>query len=349
MSILKPISQIFEREADLSSNNEASRLSLERLIIATETSPTTQGSDVIYGLSKSPKTLPAKYFYDDRGSELFEQICALPEYYLTRTETNILQNCAAEIAQITGSCELVELGSGSSVKTRILLDAYNSLGYPLRYLPIDISAGILESSAFALLNDYPTLEVHGLVGTYELALSRLALPQLPTRMLCFVGSTLGNLTPPECDVFFAQIVNALQVGEYFLLGVDLQKSTTQLESAYNDAQGVTAAFNLNMLHHLNRKFSGNFDPSKFEHSAIYNESLHRIEMHLKSLEDQTVNLRSLNLTVAFKQNETIMTEISRKFDLDQIATELEHRGLKKVQIWTDANQWFGLLLCQLGG
>ena len=333
-----------------STSDIQSRLQLEKLIANTEIpeDPSSKiGSDSIEGLSKSPKTLPAKYFYDDRGSELFEQICGLPEYYLTRTETTILQSCALEIAKTTGSCELVELGSGSAVKTRILLDAYDKLSYPLRYLPIDISAGILESSAFDLLNDYPTLEVHGLVGTYELALQKLTLPHLPTRMICFLGSTLGNLNPQECDNFFQQISAAMQAGEYFLLGIDLQKPKDQIEPAYNDAQGVTAEFNLNMLQHLNRKFDGNFDLTKFKHHAFYNESRHQIEMHLRSLVAQTVTFRSIALSVNFAENETIRTEISRKFDLDQTAKELEKIGLHKINAWTDAKHWFGLLLCQL--
>jgi L-histidine N-alpha-methyltransferase len=197
------------------------------------------GIEVLQGLTQNPKTIPPKYFYDDRGSELFEQICELPEYYPTRTETLILQQYAREIAQITGDCELVELGSGSSRKTRLLLDAYEALDYPLHYLPIDVSAGILESSAQQLLADYPSLEVHGLVSTYELALQQLTPTKLPTRMIFFLGSTLGNLYPQECDIFFSQITAALQEGEYFLLGVDLQKSKEVLEAAYNDSQGVT--------------------------------------------------------------------------------------------------------------
>jgi len=331
---------------------EGDRLYLERLITESpEPSHPNGYSDVVAGLSQYPKSLPAKYFYDDLGSELFEQICALPEYYPTRTEATILQSFAPEIAKITGSCELVELGSGSAVKTRILLDAYYELNYPLRYLPIDISAGILESSAFALLADYPTLEVYGLVGTYELALQQLALTHLPTRMLVFLGSTLGNLNPQECDLFFKQITGAMQLGEYFLLGVDLQKSSTksrgQLEAAYNDAQGVTAEFNLNMLEHLNRKFNGNFQSDRFYHKAIYNDQLSQIEMYLHSLAAQTVNLRSLSLEVKFDLGEKILTEISRKFNLVELEKDLNRQGLRTINIWTDENQWFALILCQL--
>lgn len=322
------------------------RLSIEQLLATTAFVEKPTGSDVVSGLTQFPKSLPPKYFYDDRGSELFEQICDLPEYYLTRTETAILRHCAGEIARLTGACELVELGSGSSTKTRILLDAYRELGEPLRYLPIDVSGGILESSARALLADYPSLQVHGLVSTYELALERLSPSLLPARTICFLGSTLGNLHPHECDVFFSQIANALQAGEYFLLGIDLHKSKEILEPAYSDSQGVTAAFNLNMLNHLNWRFEGNFDTAQFEHWAFYSEERRQIEMHLRSLCQQTVYLRALDLTVEFSPGETIHTEISRKFDLNVIRDDLQARGLAPLQVWSDPQQWFALLLCQ---
>ncbi len=304
------------------------------------------GSDVVRGLSQTPKTLPPRYFYDDRGSLLFEQITELPEYYLTRTETEILNTCAPEIVDITGACELIELGSGNSTKTRILLDAYRSAGHPLIYCPIDISAGILESSAQSLLIDYPDLEVYGLVGTYELALKKLPHAQLPTRLIGFIGSTLGNLSPVECDLFLSQITVALNPKEYFLLGIDLHKSSAQLEAAYNDRQGITAEFNLNMLRHLNQRFQGDFDLAQFAHVAIYNERDRQIEMHLQSLSAQTVHLQSLNLTVEFREGETILSEISRKFDLEEMKELLSAKNLDCVQVWTDPNQWFAVLLCQ---
>ena len=324
------------------------RLQLKRLLNLSASNAETNGdSDVIQGLTETLKSLPPRYFYDDRGSKLFEQICELPEYYPTRTETQILRQYGSEISQITGACELVELGSGSSTKTRLLLDAYEANAYPLRYVPIDVSAGILESSAQQLLFDYPSLQVHGLVGTYELALQQLTPTQLPTRMILFLGSTVGNLARQECDIFFSQITAALDVGEYFLLGVDLQKPKHLLEAAYNDSQGVTAEFNLNMLEHLNRRFQGNFDTQLFEHWAFYNDQLHQIEMHLRSLKAQTVRLETLDLTVQFEANETIRTEISRKFDLSIIQEELQAKGLKPTKVWTDPKQWFGLILCQL--
>ncbi|MDB9509988.1 L-histidine N(alpha)-methyltransferase [Kamptonema animale CS-326] len=333
-------------ETEKLANSWETRLYLEQLVTPSVPSEMS-GSDVINGLSQHPKSLPPRYFYDDRGSKLFELICELPEYYLTRTETTILQECASQIAHLTGPAEIVELGSGSSTKTRILLDAYSQLGYPLRYLPIDISETILESSAYQLLTDYPSLEIHGIVSTYDLALAKLTPSPLPTRMICFLGSTLGNLNPEECDVFFSQIVGAMRLGEYFLLGVDLHKSKDILEPAYNDSQGVTAAFNLNMLQHLNRLFEGNFDLTQFQHWAFYNEEFHQIEMHLQSRRSQTVELRGLNLTVEFEEGETIRSEISRKFDLKIIQEELSRRGLVPLQVWTDKNHRFGLMLSQL--
>ncbi len=324
------------------------RLEITQLVnlSAPSVTETNAGSDVIQGLTQTPKSLPPKYFYDDRGSQLFEKICELPEYYVTRTETVILRQYAGEIARITGSCELVELGSGSSTKTRLLFDAYETHAYPLRYLPIDVSAGILESSAQQLLLDYPSLEVHGLVSTYELALQQLTPTQLPSRMIFFLGSTLGNLNPEECNFFLSQITAALKVGEYFLLGIDLQKSKQFLEAAYNDSQGVTAQFNLNILEHVNRRFQGNFDTKLFEHWAFYNEQLNQIEMHLRCLKAHSVRLEALDLTVEFETGETIMTEISRKFDLEVMQQELQAKGLKPLQVWTDPKQWFGLILCK---
>jgi L-histidine Nalpha-methyltransferase len=328
--------------------NGETRLQIEHLISSTEPSEEElhPGSDVVRGLSQQPKTLPPRYFYDDRGSQLFEQICTLPEYYLTRTEMAILQACAAEIAHRTGACEIVELGSGSSTKTRILLDAYQQADLPLDYRPIDISAGILESTARSLLLDYPSLSVHALAGTYELALQRLKQPHLPKRMICFIGSTLGNLNPQECEEFLTQIATALQPGEYFLLGVDLQKPIGPLEAAYNDSQGVTAAFNLNMLTHLNRRFEGDFAVDQFAHIASYNATAHQIEMYLTSQIAQTVQLKALGLTVQFAAGESILSEISRKFDLATLQPQLQTHGLMPLQVWTDADRWFGLVLCQ---
>lgn len=305
-----------------------------------------QGEDVIQGLSKEFKSLPAKYFYDDHGSELFEQICELPEYYPTRTEAWILQQYADEIAQITGNCELVELGSGSSTKTLFLLDAYQKIGDRCKYIPIDVSGGILKSTVFKLQEKYPTLSIEGLIGTYEQALAQLESTPVASRMIFFLGSSLGNFNPEECEVFLGQISRTLQPGDYFLLGVDLQKPKEILEPAYNDSQGVTAAFNLNILSHLNWRFQGNFDLNLFAHQAIYNQADAEIEMYLRCQKSHWVSLEILDLNVFFPEGELILTEISRKFDLESFQKQLREHSLKTVKIWTDPKRWFGLILCQ---
>ena len=305
------------------------------------------GREVIRGLTQSQKSLPPRYFYDSRGSQLFEQICQLPEYYPTRTEAGILKQYGGEIAKLTGACELIELGSGSSTKTRLLLDAYERLNYPLAYCPIDVSGSMLKESAYELLADYPTLKIHGLVSTYEQALTSLKPSPLPQRMVLFLGSTIGNFTPPECARALSQIVNALDMGDYFLLGIDLQKPIDILEAAYNDSQGITAAFNLNILQHLNWRFQGNFDPDLLTHQAFYNSAAAQIEMHLVCQQSHSVSLNALDFQVNFEQGETILTEISRKFNLQQMQDYLLTCGLEPLQVWTDSQQWFGLLLSRI--
>jgi L-histidine Nalpha-methyltransferase len=304
------------------------------------------GSDVIQGLTQTLKTLPCRYFYDDRGSELFEQITDLPEYYPTRTEQSILETYVSEIIALTGACELIELGSGSSRKTHTLLSAYSQLPDPLHYYPIDVSAGILRSTALDLLATYPQLNVCGVAGTYERALAQLPPRIIENRLLMFLGSTMGNLDDRSRDIFLTQVQQALQPGEFFLLGVDLQKPIDILEAAYNDAQGVTAAFNLNVLRHLNDRFEGNFNLDQFTHLAFFNSVASQIEMHLKSSIDQTVKLKALDLEISFKAGETIHTEISRKFNLPGLTDTLTAHALQPIKIWTDSQAWFGLILCQ---
>ncbi len=336
----------FADAAKVAATAGSDRLWVENLRCQPPDAAARPGLDVIAGLTQTPKTLPPQYFYDDRGSQLFEQICDLPEYYLTRTEAAILQAHAPAIVAQTGACELVELGSGSSTKTRLLLSAYEQVGHPLCYRPIDVSAGILTSSATQLLTEYPHLKIHALVSTYEQGLQQLALSYLPHRLISFLGSSLGNLSPAECDRFFGQVAMALRAGDFFLLGVDLHKATAPLEAAYNDSQGVTAAFNLNILHHLNRQFDGNFEVQNFEHWAFYNEDLQQIEMHLRSRQAQTVRLTDLDLTLHIAAGETIRSEISRKFTLPQLQTQLQHHGLNLLQVWTVPPQWFAVILCQ---
>lgn len=304
------------------------------------------GLDVVRGLTQSPKTLPAKYLYDHQGSELFEQICDLPEYYPTRTEAGILQTHAPQIPLITGPCELVELGSGSSTKTRTLLDAYQQWQVPSRYVPIDVSESMLKSSVVRLQGEYPHLDIEGVVGTYEQALNQLGTAKLPSRLIFFLGSSIGNFTPEEYAQFLRQLGQVLQSGDYFLLGLDLQKPVDVLEAAYNDSQGVTAAFNLNILQHLNHRFGGNFSTEYFRHQAIYNSVENQIEMHLHCLQDHTVYLTKLNLTVSFTAGETIRTEISRKFNLQEMQSQLAGNGIKTIRVFTDPQQWFGMILGQ---
>jgi len=305
------------------------------------------GEDVIQGLSRNPKTISPKYFYDDPGSLLFEKICELPEYYPTRTEAWILQQYADEIAAITNCCELIELGSGSSTKTQALLDAYQKISDSCRYLPIDVSGGILKDSVLQLQEKYPDFSIHGLLGTYEQALVHLESNYLQSRMLFFLGSSLGNFNPEECDSFLNQVSRTLQPGDYFLLGIDLQKPKDILEPAYNDSQEVTAAFNLNMLSHLNWRFQGDFDPNLFRHQATYNQVDNQIEMYLHCQKSHWVNLAALDLKVFFAAGESILTEISRKFNLVTMEKQLETKGLKTVKTWTDEKGWFGLILCQV--
>lgn len=302
------------------------------------------GSDVVAGLSADPKTLPARYFYDDHGSVLFERITRLPEYYPTRTEFALLERYARDIAVLTGPCELLELGSGSARKTRTLLDAYNQKELPLRYLPVDVSAGIVKDSSRGLIDAYPGLDVWALVGTYEQALAELPPRTLDSRMAIFLGSTLGNFEPQETAAFLDRIHAALPQGAYFLVGLDLQKPVDILEAAYNDSAGVTAAFNLNMLAHLNARFDGDFRLGRFSHEAIYNRRDHQIEMHLESLADQTVTLAGLDFQAAFAGGETVRTEISRKFNLPDVVETFAAHGFARAHHWTDENDWYGLVL-----
>lgn len=306
-------------------------------------------SELLNGLQQQPKRIPCRYFYNDRGSELFEQICTLPEYYPTRTETAILHSGASQIAQRTGPCEVVELGSGSSTKTRLLLDAYTALDPNFTYIPIDVSGGMLRQSAGHLLADYAQLQVQGLVGTYHQGLQYLGCHHNHRRLICFLGSSLGNFEPAECDRFFQEIHHALQPGDYFLLGVDLVKDPAILEAAYNDRQGITAAFNLNVLDHLNERFGGNLRPECFRHRAIYNSHDQQIEMYLDCIDTHQAHLAALATTLSFDAGESLFTEISRKFTLSQLQSQVTAHRLMPLQHWCDPQEWFALLLTQVQG
>jgi dimethylhistidine N-methyltransferase len=270
----------------------------------------------------------------------------LPEYYPTRTESLILLKCAQEIARITGECELIELGSGSSTKTHCLLDAYYKISNFGRYVPIDVSKGILESTVLQLQQKYSSFSIQGLLGTYEQALTFLATISSNKRMIFFLGGSIGNFNSQESNVFLSQISQTLNAGDYFLLGIDLQKPIEILEAAYNDSQGVTAAFNLNMLAHLNRRFQGDFNLDFFSHHAVYNQRDHQIEMYLNCHKNHQVSLDRLNLEIELADGESILTEISRKFDIETMKKQLASHGLTTLNVWTDPSRWFGLILCQ---
>ncbi len=302
------------------------------------------GDAVIKGLTQPQKTVPVQYFYDECGSQLFEQICELPEYYPTRTERLILETNAAGIASFTGPCELVELGSGSASKTRLLLDAHAQCDHPLHFLPIDVSEAMLTESSFDLLGIYDDLQIQAFSGTYERALAALAPCRAPARMVMILGSTIGNFGAQERARLLDHVTAAMVPGDFFLVGFDLQKDVAVIEAAYNDAQGVTAEFNLNMLRHLNWRHGGDFVLENFDHHAFYDTGAHQIEMHLKSRCAQTVTLKELDLEISLDAGETIHTEVSRKFDGKNLPPEFAAAGLEVAKIWTDPKDWFALVL-----
>lgn len=287
-------------------------------------------ADVLEGLGLLQKTLPCRWLYDERGSQLFEEITDLPEYYPTRTEAKILETCRGEIAAIAGrEATLVEYGSGASVKTRLLLDQFEALHC---YVPIDVSATFLEDTAEQLRKDYPSLSIKSIVGDF---LSPIAVPReargAGRTVGFFPGSTIGNLSNTEISDFFQRARADLGDGASFVLGADLKKDIGRLIPAYDDAAGVTAAFNLNILKRINRELDGTFALDQFAHEARWNEDASRVEMHLVSQKDQTVSVGDTK--IGFVEGESIHTENSRKFALD----ELVH--LAKVQGWTLSRSW----------
>jgi L-histidine Nalpha-methyltransferase len=298
--------------------------------------------DVAAGLRATPKTLPSKYFYDEEGSALFDAITRLPEYYPTRTERGILVDRAGEIAARSGADTLIELGSGTSEKTRLLLDAFHRRGALRRFVPFDVDEVTLRAAAGAVAAEYPGVAVHAVVGDFERHLGLL--PPGGRRMVAFLGSTIGNLTPEQRAVFLTEIVAGLEPGDTFLLGTDLVKDTGRLEAAYDDDAGVTAAFNRNVLHRLNRELDADFAPDAFEHVALFDAERDWIEMRLRSSADQTVTVAGLGLTVRFAAGEEMRTEISAKFRPEGLAGELTVAGLELLELWTDPAGDFALSL-----
>jgi L-histidine N-alpha-methyltransferase len=290
------------------------------------------------GLRSAPKELQPKWFYDERGSELFEAITRLPEYYLTRAERSILERHAGEITAMTDATTLIELGSGTSDKTRLLLDVLA----PQLFVPFDVSEETLRASAQRLAREYPDVEVLAVVGDFEHDLPLL--PANDRRLLAFLGSTIGNLPPTKRTRFLNDVAATLDDGDAFLLGVDLVKSPARLVAAYDDPAGITREFNLNVLRVLNRELDGNFDVSAFEHVAHWNAESEWMEMFVRSLRKQTVRLEALELEVAFDAGEPMRTEISAKFRLRRVANELRAAGLAVQRWWTDDAGDFAVLL-----
>lgn len=300
--------------------------------------------DVRLGLTDPPRQLPSKYFYDGRGSRLFEAITHLPEYYLARAETEILQARAGEIVETVGPAELVELGSGSSRKTRLLLEALRERGTGHRYVPIDVSEEALLEAANALTGEYPWLEVQGLLGDFQDAPGRLLADR--TRLVAFLGSTIGNLDRAERAVLLADVARMLGPDDAFLLGADLVKSREVLVAAYDDAQGVTAEFNRNVLRVVNRELDADFPVEAFAHVVRWNPEQERIESSLRAPEQLSVHVGDLDLHLELTAGEEIHTELSCKFRREGLAEELGEAGMAIQRWFTDDRARFALLLAR---
>jgi L-histidine N-alpha-methyltransferase len=300
--------------------------------------------DVLAGLCRAGglKELPPKWLYDERGSTLFDAITRLPEYYPTRREREILQAHAGDIARASGADTLVELGSGSSEKTRLLLDALTRTGRLTRFIPFDVSEAFLRQSAEAVALEYPGLQVHAVVGDFERHLEQL--PRGGRRLVAFLGGTIGNLKPHQRERFFSTLSSGLEPGDGLLLGTDLLKDRGRLFAAYNDSAGVTAEFNRNVLHLLNRELGADFDPEAFEHLAPFDETHGWVEMRLVSRRRQSVWLAGLGQRVDFAPGEVLRTEVSCKFRPEQVEAELAHAGLPLAERWTDSAGDFALSL-----
>ncbi|HEY2763600.1 MAG TPA: L-histidine N(alpha)-methyltransferase [Pseudonocardiaceae bacterium] len=300
--------------------------------------------DVRVGLTADPKWLPPKWFYDARGSDLFEQITTLPEYYPTRTERELLRRSAGEIAGQAAADTLVELGSGSSEKTRLLLDALTATGSLQRFVPLDVSESALRAAMVAVAAEYPRLVVHGVVGDFTQHLDLLPHEQTGRRLVAFLGGTIGNLPPSERSGFFTSLRAVLEPGELLLLGVGLATDPTVLVPAYDDAAGVTAEFNRNVLHVLNRELGADFDVTAFDHVAVWQPEQEWIEMRLRARRSMTVRLPAVDMIVQFAEGEEMLTEVSGKFRRERLTAELTGCGFTARSWWTDPDDRFALML-----
>lgn len=303
--------------------------------------------DLRRGLAQRPLSIPSRFFYDDRGSALFERICTLPEYYQTRTEAALLARIAPQVAAASKARTLVELGAGAATKTRHLLNALAAAGTLHCYVPIDVAEGTMRRVAEELVAEYPGLTVHGLVGDFFHELRDL--PGEGPRLVIFLGGTIGNLRRDEARTFLCLVAAAMAPGDHFLLGVDLVKPIARVEAAYNDAQGVTAEFNRNILRVVNGLTGGDFQPEAFKHRAFYDPALDRIEARLVAGEPQSVYLPALDLALDIAAGEEIRTEISAKFDRPRIAAMLAEAGLTPAAWHTDPERLFALALARKDG
>ncbi len=299
--------------------------------------------DVRIGLLSAPRSLPPKYFYDERGSQLFEQICDTPEYYPTRTEEKLLSRHSEEIIAQVKPAEIMELGSGNAQKTRRLFDACEQIEHICTYAPLDVCETMLENVSEQLQSEYDWLNVYPLLGDYHAGLQHLPETQ-GTRLYVFLGGTIGNFYPEQAQDFIKEIKATMQPGDYLLLGADRVKENHLLDAAYNDEQGVTAEFNLNILHVLNRELKADFNPKYFEHRAKFNSEHNRIEMYLLCTQDHIVCLQKLNEEIIFHRGDSILTEVCHKFTSDGLEELLQESGLNICRHYEPDNQYFSLIL-----
>jgi dimethylhistidine N-methyltransferase len=297
--------------------------------------------DVRRGLSSKPKRFLPKYFYDQLGSQLFEAICLLPEYYLTRAENEILEHYADEIvSSVDGDTTLIEMGSGSASKTRLIIEALLRKQRELLFIPVDISASALDSSSRILLQSYPQLKVEAYAADYFAGLAELEKKPRTRTLALFLGSNVSNFDPDEALRFLHALRQVLRAGDALLLGADLKKERRMLEAAYNDALGVTAAFNLNVLARINRELDANFDLRAFQHRAFYNEAVGRVEIYIESTREQSVSIGQLEMEVQFGEREQIHTENSYKYDLSDIGKLASETGFTRARTWLDSEERF---------
>jgi L-histidine N-alpha-methyltransferase len=299
---------------------------------------------VMIGLSDHPRWLPVRFLYDERGSQLFEAITATPEYYPTRTEAAILAASAVDISNLTGPVTVIELGAGSSAKTGRLLAAYSSGGRAVRYVPVDVSASALRAGTDMLLAAHPLVNITPVHGTYDRAFPMLR--ELSPAMLVFLGSTIGNLNQTEAALFWTDVARHLAPGDFVLLGVDLVKDPRLIDAAYNDASGHSAEFTRNIFHRMNRELGAGLDLGQIDHLATYDAEWQRVEIHARFRTAQVVRLEPLATSVRVGAGERIMTEISRKFVLDELEQYLTAFGLTLRRVFSDERHWFAVLLLQ---